>query len=260
MDNKLHINERLEKQKVAEIFAKRGTVAADDAEAQNELVNSLINELVMNTRYIAPVTITGEGEEKQLSFQMVKNPQGEHFFPIFTSSEDLEKWEEVKNSDTVQIPFDNFAVMLNGNNNVSGLAINPFTDNFRVPKRIVAQWFERKQMLVQGHANHAITKDSKYEIYAPSPYPFELSEKLCETAKDIPEVKRIWLRGMKLEGRDGYLAVVDLDGDRDKLIPVLGEAVRSLLNGLQIHFVTYGDGFAEEAVKDVLPIYATNDK
>ena len=258
MDNNLHINERLEKQNVAEFFEKRGSVAADDTEKQNELVNGLVNELVMNTRYIAPVTITGEGDTRQMSFQMVKSPQGEHFFPVFTSSEDLEKWEEVKGLDTVQLSFDNYAVMLNNNSKIGGLAINPFSDNFRVDKRLVAQWFENKQMIVQGHANHAITKDSKYEIYAPSPYPFELSEKLSETAKDIPEVKRIWLRGIKLEGRDGYLAVVDMEGDKQKLIPVLGDSVRSLLNGMQIHFVTYGPGFAEEAVDNVLPIYAAD--
>lgn len=260
MENNLHINERLEKQKVAEFFAQRGTVPADDKEKQVELVNGMINELVMNTTYIAPVTISGEGDSRQLSFKMVKNPQGEQYFPIFTSSEDLEQWEDVKDSDTVQLPFDNFAVMLNNNSKIGGVAINPFSDNFRVDRRVVAQWYERKQLLVQGHANHTITKDSKYELYAPSPYPFEISEKLAETAKDVPEVKRLWLRGIKLDGKDGYLVVVELsEGDRQKLIPVLGEAVRDLLNGGVIHFVAYGSEFADQAVENVVPIYARND-
>lgn len=254
----LKINERLEKQKVAEYLAKRGTIPADDVEQQNEHLNGLISELVMNTLYVAPVTVTGEGEGRQLTFKLVKNPRGEQFFPIFTSSEDLEKWDEVKDMDTVQLPFDNFAIMLSGNDAINGVAINPFSDNFSVPKRIVAEWFERKQMIIQGHANHVITRDSKYELYAPSPYPFEISDKLCETAKDMPEVKRVWLRGITLDGRAGYMVIVDLDGDKQQLIPVLGNSVKGLLEDKQIHFVTYEPGFAEEAVKDVLPIYASN--
>ena len=256
MERDLHINEKLEKQKIAELLAQRGTIPPDDTQKQNEFLGSLIGELVMNTRFIAPVTISGEGDARNVSFHMVKSPKGENYFPTFTSSEDMEKWAEAKNADTVQLTFDNYAIMLANNSGISGLVVNPFTDNFAVDKHMVAQWFEHKQMIVQGHANHAITKDSEYELYAPSPYPFELSDKLCEVAKEQPEVERIWLRGIKLDGREGYLAVVDHTGDKSKLFPVLGEAVRSLLNGNIIHFVDHDPAFGEEAVKDVLPIYA----
>lgn len=256
MEKDLHVNEKLEKQKIAEFLAQRGTVSREDTQKQNELINGLINELVMNTRFIAPVTLSGEGDVQQASFRMVKSPKGDHFFPAFTSSEDLDNWDEGKASDTIQLNFDNYAVMLANNGSIGGIVINPFTDNFALDKRIVAQWYERKQMLVHGHANHTITTDSKYEIYALSPYPFELSDKLCETAKELPEAERVWLRGIKLDGKDGYLAIVDHTGDKNKLFPVLGDAVRSLLAGKLIHFVEYAPGFGEDAVKDVLPIYA----
>lgn len=257
MENNLHINEKLEKQKIAEFFAKRGTLDPDDKEKQNELVNGLIGELVMNTRFIAPVTLSGGEESREITFQMVKSPQGEQFFPVFTSSEDLEKWEGMKDSQTVQLTFDNYASMLSSNGNIGGIAINPFSDNFRVDKRLVAKWFEHKQMLVQGHANHTITNDTDYEVYALSPYPFQLSDKLCEQAKELPEVERIWLRGIKLDGNDGYLAIVDLNGDKKEVLTALGNSVRSYLNGLPIHFVVYAPGFAEQAVDKVLPIYSS---
>lgn len=256
MEKNLHINEKLEKQKIAEFFEKRGTVDPNDKDAQNELVNDLIGELVMNTRFIAPVTLAGGEDALEITFQMVKSPQGEQFFPVFTSSEDLAKWEDMKDSQTVQPEFDDYAVMLSTNSNVGGIAVNPFSDNFRVDRRLVAQWFEQKQMIVKGHANHTITKDSKYEVYALSPYPFQLSDKLCEAAKELPEVERVWLRGIKLDGNDGYLAVVEATGDKNKLFPVLGNAVRGFLNGLPIHFVSYAPGFAEQAVEKVYPIYS----
>lgn len=259
MENDLHVDERLEKQKVAELFAQRGTAASEDVQKQNELVTALVAELVMNTRFIAPVTLSGEGDARQINFHMVKTPQGEPFFPAFTSSEDLEKWEDAKGLQTVQLEFDNYAIMMSNNNTLGGIAINPFSDNFRVDRRIVAQWYERKQMITKGYANNTITKESKYEVYALDPYPSELSDKLCETAKTLPEIKRVWLRGMDLEGKPAYLAVVEMTGEKGVLFPILGEAVRGLLDGRVIHVVEYAPGFPEEAVKDVQPIYSKND-
>ena len=256
MERNLHTDERLEKQKIAEFLAQRVAVRSEGTEKQKELINGLIEELVMNTLFIAPVTLSGEGDAQQVSFQMVRSPKGEHFFPAFTSSDDLEKWVDIIAPRTIQLTFDNYAVMLANNSNIGGLVINPFSDNFAVDKRLVAQWFERKQMIVQGHSNHVITNDSTYEIYAPDPYPSELSDKLCEAAKEMPGVERVWLRGINLDGRDAYLAVVDMTGDKQKLIPMLGDAVRGLLNGKFIHFVEYATGFGEDAVKDVQPIYA----
>lgn len=258
MEKDLHINERLEKQKVAEYFAKRGTIPADDTKAQNDLVNQMIGELVMATVYIAPVTLSGEGAGREVSFRMVKSPQGENFFPVFTSSEDLEKWDEAKGADTIQLTFDDYAIMVaNNSGTIGGIAINPFTDNFRIDRRLVAQWYQRKQLVVQGHANSVITKDTKYELYTPEPYPTELSDRLCETAKSVPEVKSMWLRGIKMDGRDGYLVVVEFTGgDKQKLIPVLGDACRELLGGNLLHIVTVGTPFAEEATKDIEPIFS----
>lgn len=257
MDNNLHKNEKLEKQKVAEFFAQRKTLDPNDEGAQSKLVNDLIGELVMNTRFIAPVTVVdGKEGSEEVTFQLIKSPQGEHFFPIFTSSDDLAQWEEVKDFQTIQLNFDNYARMLSNNGAIGGIAVNPFSDNFRVDKRLVAQWFEQKQMLLQGHASHEITKDTQYELYAPSPYPFQLSDKLCEAAKAIPEVQRMWLRGIKLNGKDGYLAVVEFDGDKNSIFTALGENAMNYLNGFPIHFVPYAPGFGEQSVENVLPIYA----
>lgn len=258
MDNNLHIDERLEKQKVAEFFAQRETIAAEGVEKQSELLTELITEIVMNTRFIVPVTLSGEGDAQQINFHMVKTPQGEQFFPAFTSSEDLEKWEEAKQSQTVQLEFDNFAIMMSNDSNLGGIAINPFSDNFRVDRRIVAQWYERKQMLLKGYANNTITKDSKYEVYELDPYPSELSDKLCETAKSLPEVERMWLRGMDLEGKSAYLVVADIAGEKGELFPVLGESVKSFLEGRVLHIVEYAPGFPEDAVADAQPIYTKN--
>lgn len=256
MEYDLHINERLEKQAVAEHLARRKTIDSDDSKAQNELMNTIVGELVMNTTFIAPAELGDATDgEQSVTFQLIQSPQGTRFFPVFTSSEDLEAWEDRKKTDTVQVTFDGYAELLKNNGTMGGIAVNPFTDNLRIDRRLVLQWYERKQHVVNGYANHTITNDSQYEFYELDPYPTELSDKLCETAKAQPGVQRIWLRGIKLEGVDGFLAVVEADGNHAELFPELGNAARELLGSSQLHLVQYGPGFGELAVEGVDPIY-----
>lgn len=258
MEYDLHINERLEKQSIAEHFARRKTLDGSDSAAQSELTSTIVSELVMNTNFIAPVEL-GEatGAEQSVTFQLIQSPQGTRFFPAFTSSEDLETWEERKDADTVQMTFDGYAELLKNNEAMGGIAVNPFTDNLRIDRRLVLQWYERKQLIVNGYASHTITNDSKYEFYELDPYPTEISDKLCETAKAYPQVKRIWLRGIKLEGADGYLAVVEVNGSHTKVFPELGNSVRDMLGGALLHLVLFGPGFGEDSVEGITPIYTT---
>lgn len=255
MENNLHINERLEKQKVNELLERRKDIPAENERELNELLNSVIGELVTNTRFIAPAVLHSNDGNREITFQMIKTREDVSYFPVFTSSEDFEVWEDMKNSDTVLLDFDSYAGLISSNKSIGGIAINPFTDNMRADRSLIAQWSERKQMLTNGYASRSITNDSVYELYELSPYPSRLSDKLCGAAKEMPQVTRIWLRGIRLEGTDGYLAVVEFDGDREKTVKPLGEASKEYLNGKPIHFVPYAPGFGEKAAEGVSPVY-----
>lgn len=256
MDNDLHLNEKLEKQKLNTLFLERGKLDLTDEKVRNDLWNRLVAELVMNTRFISPVTIEDAGNgDQNITFRLLRSNEGDRYFPVFTSSEDLALWKETESGETAQFIFDNYANMLAVNAECKGFVVNPFSDNFKVEKDLAAQWLEQKQVLMQGHANHAITKDTKYEVYAPSPYPFQLSDKLCEAAKTKSEVERLWLRGINLDGKDAYLAVVEYDGDRDAVFGALGENAREFLKEMPLYIVPFEPGFAEQAVDKVLPIY-----
>lgn len=256
MENNLHLNEKLEKQKLNKLLLERGTVDLNDEKIRNKLWNSIVAELVLYTRFISPVTVEDAGNgDQNITFKLIRSAEGDKYFPVFTSSEDLALWKEAEAEQTAQFIFDNYAGMLAVNPECKGFVVNPFSDNFKVEKNLAAQWLEQKQVLMQGHANHAITKDSQYEIYAPSPYPFQLSDKLCEAAKEMPETERVWLRGINLDGKDAYLAVVEFNGDRDAVFGALGERARDYLNDKPLYIVPFEPGFAEQAVDKVLPIY-----
>ena len=256
MENDVHINEKLAKQKLNELFAEYKTIDPNDEKTRAEHFNDLIDELVMRARYLSPVEIKdSEDGGQELTFRLIKSPKGESYFPVFTSSEDLALWKELKGAQTVQIAFDQYAQMLSGNNGCYGFVVNPFSDNFRVDKQVALQWYQQKQIKQNGFAQNTITNNSDIKLFDLEPYPEELSEKLRGAAAADPAINRVWLQGITLEGADGYLVVVELNGDAKEHFTKLGNETRPFLNGFPIHFVPYSNGFGEQAVKDKEPIF-----
>lgn len=252
MEYELHTNEKLEKQPIAELFAKRKTL--NDEKEQQELTNAIITELVMNTTFIAPVQL-GESskDEQSVTFRLIQSPQGVRYFPVFTSSEDLETWDELKDVDTVHMTFDGYAELIRNNDTMGGIAVNPFSDNLAVDRRLVLQWYERKSLIINGYANHTVTSNSSYEFTELSSD--ELRDNLIATATSQPKIKKIWLRGINLEGKDGFIAVVDVEGDHTDVFPQLGNAAREFLGDKQLHVVLFDSEFGKLAVEGVEPIY-----
>lgn len=255
MEYELHTNEKLEKQRIAELFAQRKTVNKDDEAAMSELTNSIIAELVMNTKFIAPVQLgENSGDEQAVTFRLIQSPQGTRFFPVFTSSEDLETWDDLGSTDTVHMTFDGYAELIKNNDAMGGIAVNPFSDNLMIDRRLVLQWYERKSLIINGYASHTVTADSRYEFI--DLFSDELRDNLIASAKAEPKVKTIWLRGIRLEGKDGYIAVMDVEGSHAGVFQELGSSARELLGDKQLHLVLFDSDFGKLAVEGVEPIYS----
>lgn len=269
MADNFYVNQRLENEGIRSLLEKRRDADANDQEETRNVMNELINEIVFNSRFLSPVNLSKPpvydaagalmlAPDTEFTFVLLDNGKGERFFPIFTESAEFEKWENPGASATIQMEFDRYAVMLERNSNCEGIVINPFSDNLLVNKQIVEKWYEKKQIMQNGHAQHVITPDSKYEFFTPNPYPMQLSNKLCETAKSISAINRMWLRGVKLNGSDGLLLVVDFTGDRLSIFSELGNAAKPYLEERSIHIVPLDDGFGKQAVENLIPIYAND--
>lgn len=265
-NNNLYIDQKLENPAMRELLAKRRGVDPSNKEEINNVMGSLIGEIVMNARFLTVVnfnknpvhgvdgTLTLQ-DNTNLNFTMLNNSSNEHFFPVFSESEELAKWENVEIEHTIQIGFDAIASMILSNKNCGGFVINPFSDNMTISREITMKWLEKKQMMVSGHAQHVISPDSKYEFHSLNPYPMLLSNKLCETAKSLP-VNKMWLRGINLEGNDGYLLVVDFTGDRMETFTALGNSAKQFLSNKSLHMIDSKEQFGKIAIENNIPIYS----
>lgn len=265
----IYVNEKTQNPKLKQMLAKYASVYGSDKKAAVELLGQIADELTLRAKVISPVTLSEEPvsekgrlvakDSAEVTFTVLNGNESD-YLPIFTDHEEFEKWSAGdKPPYSMLFSFDACASVLESNGTLWGLVINPFSDNLQIPRKMALNWFEQKQIHTRGHARHVITDETPTEVYAPDPYPMQLSNKLCETAKGLSGVNALWLRQVKLNGSEGYLLIADLSEDGNKVIfPTLGEASKPFLNGFPLHIVTADNDFGKNAIKNVLPIYTKN--
>lgn len=103
--------------------------------------NKMIDE-VMRARFVSPVLMENVpdtegmqgkvtlGKDTNISFQLIENTEGGHFFLAFTDWDELRKWRKVDGQQTMLLTFDDLAVIsTNAGKNAGGFVINPFGAN-----------------------------------------------------------------------------------------------------------------------------------
>lgn len=265
MPNKFKINEPLEPQKLHELLVSKRTVSDDNTAENNKLMDAVATEIVMNAKFIAAVKFSCEPikqddgtylleDNAQISFLLLENEKFGKIFPLFTDESELAKCDAFTDYYTIITDFDGVSGIIADGGAVAGMMLNPFDDNMFISRNAVAKWREKKQILQVGHANHVITDKTPFEIYAPNPYPMQLSNKLCAIAKELPEVNRVWLRGITLNGEAGFLLVIDAE-QPDRFFNDFGNAGKEFIGKKSLHVVPFNGDFGKSAVQNVVPIY-----
>ena len=99
---------------------KNATVDAQEA---------VLNEIVTNAKFLIPAVVTEIPPEEaknlknpehntRIKFSMITNDKNENYFPAFTSMEELYKWQEDYNGNTLTLGFDQYAQMLAKSNDL----------------------------------------------------------------------------------------------------------------------------------------------
>ena len=232
MDNFTEANNaqaKVENTRLKELFARRKQCT--DNEQLAPIMNDIAEEIVMNARFLSLVrTEKAGGDTARISFALLNDGKGRRFYPLFTDTEELMKWQlaQAENPSTMALAFDNYAQMIVDKNAADGIVLNPFGDNLLIEKETVSRWWEKKQIVKKG-----------------------------EAAKRHGEIRRLWLRQMEQDGKTGFLAVMDGDNIKSSVINELGTAAKPYLKKyeLELNIVFFGSELGKKAVENVLPVY-----
>lgn len=269
-NNIVRINDTVSNPKLRELLVEFKQKHDTDKNAAVKVLNELANEFVFSAKVLCPVQLSAEPVKQngvltaksgsQVSF-MLLSENDKSYLPLFTDNDEYSKWSfGVENPPyTLVLDFSGIAAIFESNAACSALVLNPYSDNLLIQREMIIKWNEDAQIKQHGHARHTITADTPAEVYALNPYPMLLSNKLCETAKGLPGINAMWLRGIKLNGEDGYLLLADLSEDGNNgIFKALGECATPLLDGKALHIVTTDNDFGKKNVDNVLPIYSKN--
>ncbi len=263
---KLYVNTNISGEKIRRLFDNFKNTDKGNKTALDKTLNELAQEIVFNAKFLCPAQIDKEPQPDEngrlvmqqgsnLSFMLLDNGKGQRFLPAFSSNAELEKNDAAKRTYTVELSFDDYASLVLDREGIEGVVLNPFGDNFVMNRATISQWREKKQIAQNGHAQHVITANTPVEFSTPNPYPLQMSNKVCEEAKKLP-VKRMWLRGIILEGSEGFLLVVEFEGDRNTVFGQLADAAKPFLGPKSLHIVALDEGFGAKATENVIPIYS----
>ncbi len=173
-------------------------------------------DVMRKGRFVAPAIMhdmpktveAGEKVNAQAEFIMITH-EGKKFLPLFTSLPELQKWVGAPSCTAVPLTLANYTAMLSDpKSTAAGIVLDPFTLGIAFPKEQVLQLQPQLQL-----------QDLKV-------IPMDLLNDLKEHFKGIPAVQKAYLHGIKANGTDGYLVILDLGEETD--VRPLGEAVSKI--------------------------------
>ena len=150
----------------------------------------------------------GEKINAQAEFIML-NHDGGKFMPLFTSLPELQKWTGAPDCKAVPMSMANYTAMLSDpKSTAAGIVIDPFSMGLA---------FSKEQ---------ALNIQPRLELRDIEGVPEGMQEALRDHLATLPAVKKAYLDGIKANGADGYVIVMDLEKDAD--IPTIADSTAQI--------------------------------
>lgn len=232
----------------------------------NEVLNMVLDEVVMRTKFISPMQLSKRPELKEdgtavftedtlMRMPMVTSEEGKNYYVMFTGKDEYSQWENMKNLDTILLAFDDFAMLMEKNEAAAGVVLNPFSDNLIITRANMEHLRTQKELRTKGIAVHKVTKDTKVRIGDPKEYPTEMVEAIKRYLPGVPEVNRVWLRLMVKDTTPSLLLVVEQCGEKETIFKGIAEVAKPYLRKTYIDIVAYQDDFGKKAAEGAEPFY-----
>lgn len=248
----MELNKPVENPELLAELRKRTSVG-NDRQAQINYMNNLMHMVATQASFL--VLIKLEGERMQVN--MINSPDGKTYIPLFTDMESLRKWEMFKDVpvQTVAASFDDVMGFLN--DRVSGVVINPFSENLCIT---TPQLQHMKQVKAQSTQinEHKLKKDTAVQIGEPKEYPLNLVNAIKSHAETDPRIKEVHMKVMTREGEMSFLLIIDFDGElNDVFTGVAGAGRGHVPAGMFLEMVPLNSEFGQQVITTTFskPIY-----
>ena len=254
---------------------------------------------VVKARFLAPASFDPEpetGEDGKLklqpntkvSFPEVANNEGKKYLPAFTDWKSAQKWELKEGQRLIATNFEDYAAMVLRDQDASGFVINPFEENIRIERNVIAaikqqqaafikqklaeaqkRQAEQKVLAAAGQGNGAAGQPAGQQGQsAPGQAQRTVTlsfhriekcpEKFLEEARTYLKtqpVKKAYLQGLMQRDRKGCLFVLDHEGDEKALFNELAKISKPYMPGMYLYATTVNSDLGKKAINGMEPFY-----
>ena len=254
---------------------------------------------VVKARFLAPASFDPEpetGEDGKLklqpntkvSFPEVANNEGKKYLPAFTDWKSAQKWELKEGQRLIATNFEDYAAMVLRDQDASGFVINPFEENIRIERNVIAaikqqqaafikqklaeaqkRQAEQKGQAAAGQRNGAAGQPAGQQGQsAPGQAQRTVTlsfhriekcpEKFLEEARTYLKtqpVKKAYLQGLMQGDRKGCLFVLDHEGDEKTLFNELAKISKPYMPGMYLYATTVNSDLGKKAINGMEPFY-----
>lgn len=176
-------------------------VAASRLRSENtEESRNAMFDAMRKARFVAPVLMempktvkAGDKVNAKAEFIMI-NHDGKKFMPLFTSLPELQKWNGAPDCKAVPMTMANYTAMLSDpKSTAAGIVLDPFT---------IGLAFSKEQ---------ALAIQPQLQLRDIDEVPDGMADELTAHLKDFSEVKKAYINGVKANGTDGFVVILELN-------------------------------------------------
>lgn len=202
-------------------------------------------------------------QDVQMQFPLMSSQDKQNIQPLFTDWQEVNtlftNWSEhdlqsnVDHASILPIGFSDLAELISQNQEVDGIAINPFSDNIYFSRETLAD------LAAQQKEHHAANNEVKVAVSEPENLPAGFEDALIAQLKPTA-VKQAWLRVLSYDGTEHLVLILDAADMADEVLrPLtqqLGERGDSKLAGsdLQLSVVPLDDD-SRPMVEGITPFF-----
>lgn len=194
--------------------------------------NAVVNEMLRST-FLMPVHVSFDGappkpdkegkvpipKNTRVSFALLSTTDKRQYFMAFTDWEELHKWRKEPGQQTMMLRFDDYAKLLEKNEQVAGFVINPFGGNIRFERNNVSAIKKQRDTILEARKKmeeKRIKPGDKVVIVELSSYPDEMLAPVCDVLEKNPQVNEAYIQMLIVNDTDkSYLMVLDAPKDNE---------------------------------------------
>lgn len=229
---------------------------------------NLVAKLIQTGNFICPARMVENTEavekedgkvalENKRSFNLhvLKNSDGKKYIAVFTSAAEIDS-----EKNTGIIATDSYLVMnvvmlmsafTDPNSDLEGIVIDPFTNNFAVPRTILSKMADSEV--------YTPKPNEQVKVTVPGKYPDGFIETIREKLDEYGRVDQLFVLILERTNKaKSLMLIVDSSEDNEAMKEIfqkLSEIAAPFTQGMHLMFVPYSDNFAQTVTSNRLPVY-----